>query len=326
MQPKYDVAISFLSADESTAAALYNSLSAGLKVFFYPRSQEELAGTNGLESMRTPFLDEGRIVVVLYREGWGKTPWTGVEQSAIQDGCLRCGWQRLFFVMLDRTSEPPRWLPDAHVRFNYADFGLEQAVGAIKARVQESGGTIAPPSAAKRAELYQQEAQYLAEKRLLLTPTGFQIVKEKTWELFDTINKLCAEISASGNVSIQFASDIRQCHLRNDLVSLLVTLAESYSELELEVREFSKRLALPGERLAYLNGEPRVVSERKFQPEMNRAREYGWIKEGEASQFLSSEEVANAIVIQFVDLVERANGGEFKVPMAPLHLQRRRRR
>ena len=59
-QPRYDVAISFLSADESTAAALHNSLSEGLEIFFYPRKQEALAGTDGLESMRKPFLEESR--------------------------------------------------------------------------------------------------------------------------------------------------------------------------------------------------------------------------------------------------------------------------
>jgi hypothetical protein len=53
----------------------------GLRVFFYPRHQEETAGTDGLESMRKPFLD-CRVMVVLYREGgekrrgpaWKRTP------------------------------------------------------------------------------------------------------------------------------------------------------------------------------------------------------------------------------------------------------------
>jgi hypothetical protein len=90
-------------------------------------------------SMRMPFLEESRIVVVLYREPWGKTHWTGVEQTAIQEHCLKHGWEGLFFMMLDKTSTPPPWLPHTHVRFNYTDFGLEQAVGAIKARVQERG-------------------------------------------------------------------------------------------------------------------------------------------------------------------------------------------
>jgi hypothetical protein len=38
--PKNDVAISFLSEDQTTAAAIYSKLSEGLKVFFYPRNQE----------------------------------------------------------------------------------------------------------------------------------------------------------------------------------------------------------------------------------------------------------------------------------------------
>jgi len=94
-QPKYDVAISFLSSDEPIAAALYSRLSEGLQVFFYTERQEVLAATNGTESMRYPFLEGSRIVVVLYREGWGKTPWTRIEQAAIQDRCLT-GFDWLF--------------------------------------------------------------------------------------------------------------------------------------------------------------------------------------------------------------------------------------
>ena len=251
MQSKYDVAISFLSADESVAFALYNSLSDALEVFFYPRRQEELAGTNGLESMRAPFFNESRLVVVLYRAPWGETPWTGVEQVAIQDGCLNGGWQRLFFVMLDRASEPPKWLPHTHVRFNYRDFGLEQAVGAIKARVQELGGTIRPLTALKRAELARQETQYLQERKQLRSFAADRIVATAVSGLFDEIKRLCADIDASGSASIQFASDARQCHLRNNLISLCVTLeaVDSYSGSKLVVREFDKRLSFGGERL-----------------------------------------------------------------------------
>jgi len=93
-KPRYDVAISFLSKDEAIGAALRDRLSDGLNVFYYPRNQEELAGTDGLETMRTPFFDNSRVVVVLYREPWGKTPWTRVEETAIKDGCFEHGWDR----------------------------------------------------------------------------------------------------------------------------------------------------------------------------------------------------------------------------------------
>src|SRR5882757_7344584 len=142
--PKYDVAISFLSQDMPTATELADNLGTGLKVFFYPRNQEELAGTDGLESMRRPFVDECRITVVLYRERWGKTPWTGVEEAAIKDGCLKHGWKRLFFMSLDDTSALPVWIPETHIGFSLKNFPIDQAAGAIKARVQEFGGVIAP--------------------------------------------------------------------------------------------------------------------------------------------------------------------------------------
>jgi hypothetical protein len=71
--PRYDVAISFLARDEPIAAALAARLTGGLNVFFYPRNQEDLAGTDGLESMRSPFQTESRINVVLFRDAWGET-------------------------------------------------------------------------------------------------------------------------------------------------------------------------------------------------------------------------------------------------------------
>lgn len=303
-KPRYDVAISFLSSDEPIAAALHGGLSDGLEVFFYPRKQEELAGKNGLEVMRTPFLEESRIVVVLYREPWGETPWTRVEQTAIQDGCLKHGWQRLFFMMLDKTSVPPKWLPTTHIRFHYADFGLEQALGAIKARVQEAGGTMAPLTAPKRAELSRQETQYLREKEQLRSPFFRDIVGAVTLELFTKIKEFCAEIDGSGTASIQVASDPHQCHLRNR-VSLVVTL-HAYSESELVVREFDKRLAMRGENLVYLNGQPQVLRETTFLPDMNHAREYGWSEKGQPSKFLSSAALADTIVSLFIELLARA--------------------
>src|SRR5260221_6511073 len=114
-EPKYDVSISFLSQDEPTAAAVHDDLSKGLEVFFYPRNQEELAGTDGLDSMRHPSLDDSRVAVVLYRERWGTTPWTRVEETAIKDRCFKHGWHSLFFMALDNAATFPTWLPHTHV-------------------------------------------------------------------------------------------------------------------------------------------------------------------------------------------------------------------
>ena len=107
-------------------------------------------GTNGLESMRAPFLS-ARINVVLYRERYGKTPWTGVELAAIQDSCLQTGFRSLLFVQLDKLDRKPDWLPDTHIRCVLGDFTIDQLVGAINNKVQALGGRIERPDAMSEA-------------------------------------------------------------------------------------------------------------------------------------------------------------------------------
>jgi hypothetical protein len=270
-----------------------------------------------MESMRSPFLEESRIVVVLYREPWGKTPWTGVEDTAIQERCLKDGFRSLFFMMLD-NSTPPRWLPHTHVRFNYANFGLQEAVGAIKARVLDFGGTITPLTPLNRIEHYEKERQYRQERHEFRSRVASAILMRKTSELFRVIEMWCAEINNRENLLIEFRSEPTQCHLRAT-VSLLVDLsyrsgeASTVSDRELIVREYSNKLPFRGESFRYPDGKPRQLSEGKFLPEMSRAREYGWTKDeaGERSVFLSSETLASQIAIQFIDLVEKATRGDF---------------
>lgn len=327
-EPQYDVAISFLSADESVATAVCSGLSEGLKVFYYPRNQEALAGTDGLESMRQPFLPENsRVVVVFYRDRWGQTPWTGVEEVAIRDRCLKDKFQSLFFLMLDNTSVPPAWLPDTHVRFNYAEFGLEQAIGAIKARVKERGGAIAPLTPLRRAELYKQEQEYLEEKRDFHSHNNRAVIGHQTSLLFDKIKTLCSEINSANDMGLQFFAENSgiSCHIRNYRVSVTVNVQWSNFDCELVVREFDRRLAVPalGEQPIYAGGQPREKRARRFTPELSRAREYGWIEEGQSSAFITGEALADQILIDFVNLVETADNTVPRPGMIPGPRRRR---
>ena len=314
-EPTYDVAISFLSADENIAAALTSELTRGLSVFFYPKQQRETAGTDGLETMRKLYsLETSRVVVVLFRKGWGETPWTGVEETAIKERCLKDKYRSVLFLRLDK-GELPEWVPDTYISFNYDDFGLDQAVGAIKARVQEQGGLIQPESVTKRAERYRLEGDYQREREGLKSYNGRSKVTSEALRLFAELTARCEHLRTHDCIPNEFAVDERQCHLRNNRISLIVTMHMSNVTPdivpELIVKEFDKRLAFMGEHLFYPDGEPREVSTTRFHPELSRAREQGWTPKGEKS-FLSSHALAEKIVIQFVDLVERADRGNFQ--------------
>jgi hypothetical protein len=255
--PQYDVAISFLSRDEATAAAIYRKLTEGMQVFFFPRNQEALAGTDGLESMRKPFFDDSRVMVVLYREPWGKTPWTGIEETAIKDSCLVHGWSRLFFIVLDRESAIPIWLPQTHVRFNYADYGLEQAVGAIKARVQENGGQNLPLTPMKRAEIFREAERFRRDKSRMSSEAGIEAILNSVSELFREIERHCAEINAEGHLRIRSGTSFKEgnalqsCSMTDHHVGLSVVWRQQCSNLldnsALIVREYSGGLIFPDE-------------------------------------------------------------------------------
>jgi len=144
----YDVAISFLSQDEPLAGSLHEKLSENFNVFVYSKKQEQLAGTDGLESFRQAFLSQSRLVVVLYRDGWGKTKWTAIEELAIKDRVFEGQWDSLLFVTMDGGY--PVWFPKAHVRLDYRTFAKD-LIGAIKFRLQELGGELKTETAAGKA-------------------------------------------------------------------------------------------------------------------------------------------------------------------------------
>jgi hypothetical protein len=287
-------------------------------VFFYTRKQEDLAGTDGLESMRKPFLDGSRLVVVLYRGGWGETPWTRVEQTAIQEGCLQHGWNRLLFIVLDKTCPTPAWLPTNCISLDYAHYGLEQAVGAIKARVQDNGGIIATLTALRRAGLFQQDGKYLEERRQISSYDGMAVVAAKVVELNHEIERLCSEILATGAIQIRVGSNAGRCVLTDNRVSLVVGWRQQYTNTidgcSLKVLEYNAQMALPNERRMFFGEGPRQLREITFMPELSRAREYGWVQQGEPSQFLSSTALADRCVTQFLDLAARPDRGEVDPP------------
>jgi hypothetical protein len=320
--PKYDVAISFLSKDEAIAAALHQKLSSGLQVFFYPRNEEDLAGTDGLESMRKIFFDNCRVMVVLYREPWGKTPWTRVEETAIKESCLEHGWQRLFFVVLDRANSIPVWVPQNHVRLNYQDFGLEQAVGAIKARVQDNGGQLLPLTAMKRAETFKAEELFRQAKLRMNSAEGIESILSSVAELFQHIKNRCVGINARGFLQIRCEAvfkehnAIQSCYMTDGHVGLAVIWTQPYSNVldqsSLRISEYKGNLTLPSEmgQNIYLH-KPQKLDDVEYLPELSLAREQGW-RQDNATEFLSCAALAEECVIRFVNLASRYASGELE--------------
>jgi hypothetical protein len=319
--PVYDVAISFLYQDLALAQALYDELSKGLEVFFSPRNQEELAGSDGLESMRAPFRSQSRLNLVLYRPKWGNTPWTGVEEVAVKESCLETSFKNIFFFVIEPTSEIPAWLPDTHVRFNFADFTLEQAVGAVKARVQERGGHFKPMTPIRKAELLQVEQEYQDDRRQISSQEGMQKIYENVKLLFAEIVTQLEDVNANGHLNIEHGIKLRygdmdqSCLLGTERLGMAIIWFQRYSngldgDAALIVRELNENAIIPPGH--WRPQQPDVLKEEKYDPDISRTREYVWRPRKGKGELVTSRDLATKLVLQFLDLVERDRAGKIK--------------
>ena len=217
----FDVAISFLVADQEIAAALRARL-IGLNVFFYPHNQEELIGTDGLKTLRAPFLN-ARVNVVLFRERYGNTPWTGVELAAVKDSCLKTGFRSLIFVQLDKKDKKPDWLPDTHIRCILGDFTVDELVGAIKNKVQENGGVIRKADAFSEAVRVKQEADYYADRDRLMR--GYEWIgglHRTIAQALEEVGRIVGELKQSNQLDIAFGANQHNATLQSGFVSVAV--------------------------------------------------------------------------------------------------------
>src|SRR3990172_12533316 len=137
---EYEVAFSFLNEDEELAFRINDLIQDRVKTFIYSRQQEKIAGTDGEETFNQVFGSEARIVVVLYRTNWGKTPWTRIEETAIRNRGYEDGYQFAIFVPLENSHEVPQWLPKTQIWVGIERWGIAGVASVIDARVQEYGG------------------------------------------------------------------------------------------------------------------------------------------------------------------------------------------
>ncbi len=149
---KYNVAFSFLAKDESLATQINDLLQDRLQTFLYSKRQEEVAGTDGEKTFNAVFSEQARLVVVLYRNGWGESPWTRMEQTAIRNRAFDKGYEFVIFIPLEDSPSVPKWLPRTQLWMGLERWGVNGAAGVIEARVQELGGAPAVESVEDRAK------------------------------------------------------------------------------------------------------------------------------------------------------------------------------
>lgn len=193
----YDVAISYLSRDEELAYAIYTELGEIFKTFVYTQHQQELAGGNGVELLRSIFIERTNLIVILYREGWGKSDWTKTEELFIQEFGLENHWEGILLVNLDE-SEKPKWFASPLFSLDLPKYGFQELIGVIKSRAQERGSEIKSVTAVEKAKILQIKREIANKRRAFLHSTeGVNEAMNEVNNLFEEIERICVKINST---------------------------------------------------------------------------------------------------------------------------------
>jgi hypothetical protein len=193
---EYDVAFSFLKGDEPTAVNLADSLADRYRSFVYAKKQEEIVGTDGQETFPEVFGKRARCVVVLYRDEWGTTPWTRIEQTTIQNRAMRDGWNFLLFIKLAPGATTPKWLPHSYIWHDYERYGPAGAAGAISSLVQRFGGAPRTESLDDKAERLRRDIAFEQKRKHFLgSDQGVQAARASVGKLLAGLEERAARLS-----------------------------------------------------------------------------------------------------------------------------------
>ena len=307
---KHDVAFSFLAQDLTVATRFADAL-VPLTSFVFARKQEELAGTDGQESFRASFRFDSRLNVILLRDGWGRTPWTRVEEASIQERCLKDGWDRLLVVNLD-GSKPPAWLPAVNLYLDLETFPFDQAIGAIKRQAQQLGGDVKPQSPTDVARTKLHAADFdRGTKELFRTPHGIQLADEAVIRASDHLFGELRKISDEGNRNWSVVSgrdDASYGVVRVQGCSALfnwVRYANDCNGSELTVRVFQAGFEIPEEQRAgkyfiRFGEDERPVFQGTLKVTRHPALGVAWNYQ---NKIVTSEYVAEEILSRMVDVL-----------------------
>ena len=245
-----------------------------------------------------------------------------LRRFAVKESCLATSYKSIFFFVIEPTSEIPTWLPETHVRFNFADFTLEQAVGAIKARVQERGGHFKEPmTPSRKVALLRVEEEYQCDRRQINSQEGMQKIQQNLELLFAEIATQLEDVNASGHLNIshqikvRFGDTEQYCVLGMQRLGMAVVWFQRYANMlgddaGLIVRELNENAIGPPGHMRLQ--QPDVLKEEIYDPDISRVREYVWKPRKHKGEMITSKDLASKLVLQFLDLVERDRAGKVK--------------
>lgn len=304
---KYDVAFAFLQKDEHLANQINYLIKDKLNTFLYSKRLEDLANKKPEKTFIDVFGKQSKIVVVLFRNKWGTTPWTRIEEKAIRNRALEEGFNFVFFISLDDPPTTPKYLPKTQIWEGLAQRGINGAAIVIEEFVQSLTDQSRAELPNNTAVKIKKDPQFEIERsKFLESVHGLEIAKLEIKKLFSELESLKNKIEKSNKTFfVDYQKKERSCILNYGEYSIRFYLQpanisphmDSYLYFELQKRGSA-------------SNEPQVLAVEEYHFEVKKVGEYGWIKDVDNGSFISSKKLAEESIKLL--LIQADNDSELK--------------
>jgi hypothetical protein len=305
-QFKYEVAFSFLKEDEQLAESLNDLIGDRLSTFLYSKRQGEVAGRDGEALFNRVFGKESRIVVILYREGWGQTPWTRIEETAIKNRAFDSGYEFVVLISLTKPATKPPYIPQTYLYVGFDRFGKEGAAAVIENRVATAGGNIRAESAVDHALRVHRKEEYQAKRgRFLGSEAGVQAADRDAVALVNFIESAVEKIRNQSGLKMRFMRfDHRSCEIHFGDYCIAVGWVRQYINT-LDGAYLSAQLCrgFPPRPNRVTFEDPKYLKKLKIRFDIDESDVRGW-REGDSKQSMDANELAEFIVHLLLRQVE----------------------
>jgi len=298
---KYEVAFSFLQQDETLAQQINDLLQERMPTFIYPEHQLQLAGRDGELLLEQVFGSQARLVVILYRNEWGRNRWTRIEQDAIRNRAFDLGYDFCLLIPLDEPPTTPKWYPKPRIWIGLKRWGIEAAAAVIEARVQEAGGSAREETIVDRSARLQRKIA-AAEKRksFLCSGSACKLADDEANKLYSRIEQLIASIS-NEHIPLIASREHRRIEITCFCFVVQVYWVRSYANT-LDHSGLSVRML----KLNVAEGPERDMTELRrieYQFDLNDAEEYGWRAADLENKFFLTDQLADLAIRMILDRV-----------------------
>lgn len=291
---KYDVAFSFLQRDEPLAMQLNDRIQDRVNTFIYTEQQKVVAGTDGEETLHRVFGKEARVVVVLYRMGWGESRWTRIERTAIRNRGHERGYTFAVFVPLDEPPNVPDWLPAAQIWVDFNRFGIEGTAAVIEARIQDAGGQVHQETLEEHAQRTKRAIEFAKRREKFQWDEGVRMAQQEVAKLKLALESRAEIVKNSSSIQLSVQ------HTRWGSVYLIglgcalgvlwkQQVINHLRDAFLDVALFTHRPAGPGE---FQFETPQKIHSMRFVFDLLPSEMGGWISDDAQRRSFSTDALA----------------------------------